>query len=184
MHRNHVSRSIKRLKTLGLLKSWRVSRGAGFANNHYQIIYSLVEAPREPEDDEAPPDSGAPDEAIVPETGSPHQVAPVTVQGDTSYGGTTGTWDGALRDHLTDQETVLTKGKKIEGVDEEGPQGTSDGSTRSAPPAVSQIDAVAIDPHNTCPWYVTNSIDYRICGKPVLLGDIHCAEHQRGRRVV
>jgi Helix-turn-helix domain len=178
MHRNHVSRSIKRLRTLGLLKSWHVRRGSGFANNHYEMIYD-VEASREPEGDEASPDAGTPDEAMVPEMGSPHPVAPAMVQGGTSCGVTTGTWDGALTDHLTDHEAMLTKEKKIEGIEEERLQGTSDESTPSVPAVVS----VAIGPQNTCRFYVTNSTGYRLCGKLVLLGDTHCAEHQRSTRV-
>jgi hypothetical protein len=43
MHRKHVPRSTKRLEQLGLLRSERVSRGSGWANTHYQVIFDRPE---------------------------------------------------------------------------------------------------------------------------------------------
>jgi hypothetical protein len=177
MHRSHVSRSINRLKAAGLLKSWRVPRGDGWANNNYQIIYIAVEATPEPADEVASPDSGMPDETIVPETGLSHPVAPETVQGGTSYGGTTSTWDGTLTDHLTG----MTKEEVIEDINDKIRDDTSDGSTHTTSPDLPSVVAAPMDPHNTCSSYVTNQWVHRLCGKPALLGDTHCAEHQPGR---
>jgi hypothetical protein len=39
INRKHVPRSTRRLEQLGLLRSKRVSRGFGWANNHYEVIF-------------------------------------------------------------------------------------------------------------------------------------------------
>jgi hypothetical protein len=40
-------------------------------------------------------------------------------------------------------------------------------------------DKPELDPSRRCGRYVTNSVGFRICGKPALAGTDHCAEHAR-----
>ena len=93
IRRNHVSRSTKRLEHLGLLRSKRVSRGSGWANTRYEVVFEV-----EPD---LAPEVGAPEGVRQPDP----RVAPQMVTGGTSGGTTGGTSGGALTDHLTDQGT-------------------------------------------------------------------------------
>jgi Helix-turn-helix domain len=119
IRRNHVSRSTKRLAQLGLVRSERLSRGSGWANTRYEIVFDGVApeagAPSTAPEAGAPstaPEVGAPSTApevgapsTAPEVGAPiPRVAPEVVQGGTSSGA------------LTDQGTDSYQERKVKGV--------------------------------------------------------------------
>jgi hypothetical protein len=124
IRRNHVSRSTKRLKELGLLRSKRVSRGSGWANTRYEIVYQS-------EIDMAP-QAGLLIKEVAPEMGLPD----LDRGGGTSDGARwhlrwdhSGTSGGALTDHLTDHRTELTKEEASQEESLSGGYVTSNGDT-------------------------------------------------------
>src|SRR5438552_2905969 len=117
IRRNHVSRSTKRLEHLGLLRSKRVSRGSGWANTRYEVVFEV-----EPD---LAPEVGAPEGVRQPDP----RVAPQMVTGGTSGGTTGGTSDGALTDHLTDQATDPYHEEEFQKESLSGGSATSVGDT-------------------------------------------------------
>jgi len=117
IRRNHVSRSVRRLEKLGLIKSCPVRLGSGWANTNYQVIFDDAEAaPETKQPVVASPDVNSLVGTAVPEMGLPAaRVAPEMVLGVTSVGSTGGTQGCALTDHLTD----LAKEKVIEEIQDQ-----------------------------------------------------------------
>jgi hypothetical protein len=156
VRRNHVSRSTKRMEHLGLLRLTRLSRGSGWANTHYDIVF-------DPPDWVAPA-MVAPD--VAPGMAAPDtEVAPRMVAGGTPSGSTDGTSSGALTYQLTDHRTDLTRKEVDREESVSGAVVPSAGSTL-AERANGQ----------TCRWYVTNDHGFRICNQPADASG-YCGEH-------
>lgn len=161
IRRNHVSRSTKRLEELGLLRSRRLSRGSGWANTHYEVVFDAPE--------EMAPEPVAPDASIAPEVGAPRaprvappvgpsiaKVAPEVVLGGTSSGTTGGTSDGALTIPVNyPSEQSLPRKEEVE--EEEQRAGATNGGA-------------------TCRWPLGDG-----CTRPTAPGKRLCVMHEARR---
>jgi len=133
IHRNHVSRSTRRLQQFGLIRTSRLRRGEGWANTHYEVVY---DPPASVAPNMVAPDGGpvladevalkkdllAPDRVAPPPE---KQVAPGVVAYGTCNGSTDGTWDGALTYQLRDQETDHPYQERVSKVEIEDGHGVA-----------------------------------------------------------
>jgi hypothetical protein len=159
MKRKNIPRTIKRLEECALLRRRRVPRPAGGWVNHYELVFEPIGV------------------LNGEDTASEHVLSTEDTDGEHVLNGEDAEpgacpQNGARR--VLTGEALTTQG--TEEAYQEETQTVAVGVNGGR--VLNTADTKA-DPAATCPWYVTNSTGFKICGKPAVDDGGYCAEHAR-----